>query len=114
MDEVIQDAAHYLQVYDIDLIYSWTPREYRLLVKGAQHREIDEYERMARSAMFNRYASNAKHAKEKKMFDADKARKRLDAGDKKYKDSKVINLQRYRKAKKAMELYLANQSKKGG
>ncbi|WP_164670968.1 hypothetical protein [Virgibacillus doumboii] len=113
MFQVIEDAAHYLQVYDIDLIYSWTPREFKTLVKGAQHREIDEFERMARNAMFNRYANNNKHAREKKMFDADKARKRLDQGDKGYKDSKVIDFTRYRKAKKAMQQYLSKQ-KKGG
>ncbi|MFT4415325.1 hypothetical protein ACLM5H_15800 [Fredinandcohnia humi] len=87
------------------MILSWTPREYRAFIKGAQHKEIDEYERMAKSAMFNRYAMNAKRASEKKMFDADKARKRLDNESKNWKDSRDVTLQqiRYKRMKKALE-----------
>lgn len=47
-------------------------------MKGAQLRNIDKYEYMAKSAMANAYASNSKRAKEKKIFDADKQRKLLD------------------------------------
>jgi len=35
---------------------------------------------MAKGAMFNRYAQNAKRANEKKMFNAKQARKNLDNG----------------------------------
>lgn len=113
MDEVIEDAAHYLGVYDNDLIFSWTPHEYRLKIRGAQHREIDEYERLAKGAMFHRYALNAKSAKEKKMFDAEKARKRLNQNDHGYKESRSIDLTRYHKAKKAMAEYMSNEFKGG-
>ncbi|NRS34075.1 hypothetical protein HWH77_05425 [Bacillus velezensis] len=57
---------------------SWTPNEYKLLLKGAKLREIDELELMARNAMFHRYAMNEKRPKEKKMFDANKARRQLE------------------------------------
>ena len=73
------DSAHYLEVYDIELIESWTPKEFRLLVKGSQLRNIDKYEYMAKSAMAYAYANNGgKKAKEKKIFDAEKQRKLLD------------------------------------
>ncbi|MCT6829417.1 MAG: hypothetical protein M3035_15160 [Bacillus velezensis] len=62
----------------MDLIMSWTPNEYKLLLKGAKLREIDELELMARNAMFHRYAMNEKRPKEKKMFDANKARRQLE------------------------------------
>lgn len=99
------DAAHYLHVYDTDLIMSWTPREFRNFVKGAQLRIVDTYEQMAKQAMFNRYAQNAKRANEKKMFDAALARKRVMSGDDGYKDSRKIDLTRYRAAKRAMANY---------
>ncbi|MCM3108767.1 hypothetical protein M3578_19390 [Bacillus velezensis] len=62
----------------MDLIMSWTPNEYKLLLKGAKLREIDELELMARNAMFHRYAMNEKRPKETKMFDAKKARRQLE------------------------------------
>ena len=63
----------------MELIESWTPKEFRLMVKGSQLRNIDKYEYMAKSAMAYAYANNAgKKAKEKKIFDADKQRKLLD------------------------------------
>lgn len=99
------DAAHHLHVYDTNLIMSWTPREFRNFVKGAQLRIVDIYEQMAKQAMFNRYAQNAKQAKESKMFDAKLARKRVMSGDDSYKDSRKIDLTRYRAAKKAMTNY---------
>lgn len=82
------DCARFLQVYDTELILSWTPREYRAFIKGAQHREIDQYERMANGAMFNSYAANAKRATVKKMFDADKARKKVERNDMDWKGSR--------------------------
>lgn len=92
-------------MFDTELILSWTPREYSAFVKGAQHREIDEYERLAKGAMFHRFALNAKRATEKKMFDADKARKRLEKGSKKWKDSKepIVDRTRYIRMKEALE-----------
>lgn len=49
-------------------------------MKGAQHRIIDEYELMAKAAMANRYAMNAKRASERKIFNAKQARKNLEKG----------------------------------
>lgn len=101
------NAAHYLQVYDVDLILSWTPREFKNFIKGAQLRIVDEYEAMAKQAMFNRYAQNAKRAKEKKMFDAQAARRRIMNGLDNWKESREpkINVDRYRAAQKAMKAY---------
>ncbi|WP_226639330.1 hypothetical protein [Priestia flexa] len=102
---IYTDCARYLGVYDIELILSWTPNEYRAFIKGAQHREIDEYERMAKAAMFNRYATNAKKANEKKMFDAKQARKRLEENDSRWKESREpsLNQKRYKRMKQALE-----------
>lgn len=89
------------------MILSWTPGEYRSFIHGAQLREIDEYEQLAKGAMFHRYALNAKRASEKKLFDADKARRRLEQGSKKWKDSRnpQVKQDRYEKMKKALEGY---------
>lgn len=96
-----------MQVYDPELILSWTPREYKNFIKGAQLRIVDTYEQMARQAMFNRYAQNAKRASEKKMFDAKTARKRVLDGLENWKDSSEpkINVDRYRNAQAAMKAY---------
>lgn len=59
---------------------SWTPSEYKALLKGAQHKQIDSFEFMAKEAMAHAYASNAKRPKERRIFDADKARKNLENG----------------------------------
>jgi hypothetical protein len=115
MNDVIEKAAHYLQVYDNDLIYSWTPHEFRLKIKGAQHRQIDEYEKEARAAMFGRVANNQKKVRETQLFNADKARKRLDRGSKNWNRSRdVISLEDHRKATKAMREYFKTANKKGG
>lgn len=113
---MLVNSSHYLEVYDTNLIYSWTPREYKNFVKGAQHREIDRYEQMAKGAMMNRYANNAKSVKEKKMFDADKARKRLNSDSKEWKDSRdsVMDLTRYKKAREALNDYKPTFKSKGG
>lgn len=42
-----------------------------------QLRVIDSYEMMAKSAMANRYAHHAKQAKERKIFDKEKALRSL-------------------------------------
>lgn len=69
---------------------------------------IDDYEKMAKSAFYNRYAMNTKHAKEKKLFDADKARKRLDSGSERWKESRKpsVSIEQYKKAKAAMDAYM--------
>ena len=67
-------------VFDIELILSWTPREYMTLFKGAQYRRIDDYEKIAKQAMANRYAQNAKRAREKAIFNAQKARRAVEKG----------------------------------
>lgn len=111
------DASHHLQVYDVELIFSWTPSEFKNFVKGAQYRVIDEFERMARGAMMHRYAMNAKSVKEKKMFDAQKARERLTNGSEGWKDSRVSiqSSKRYKEAREALDNYLPQLSvKKGG
>ncbi|MED4820479.1 hypothetical protein P9654_11545 [Bacillus atrophaeus] len=80
----------------MDLIMSWTPNEYKLLLKGAKLREIDELERMAKNAMFHRYAMNEKRPKESKMFDAKKAIRELErnitSNDNKWRESNVNEL----------------------
>nr|WP_309101683.1 hypothetical protein [Fredinandcohnia onubensis] len=96
------------------MILSWTPREYRAFIKGAQHREIDEYERMARSAMFNRYAMNAKRASERKMFDAEKARKRLNEDNANWKNSRDMDMKRLLKLNEAFKGFTPQFRKKGG
>lgn len=74
------DAARYMGETDIDKIMSWTPAEYLLLRKGFQHRRIDEYEFMAKTAMAIGYANNSKKAKEHRIFNAAKARRLLEKG----------------------------------
>lgn len=79
---------------------------------------MDEYQFSARSALFNRVAQNQKTITEKKLFDADKAHRRVEQGSKDYKDSKetLVSLERYRKSKEAMKEYLKQftTSQKGG
>lgn len=57
--------------------------------------------------MFHRYAMNAKRVSEKKLFDAEKARRRLEQGSKKWKESRdpQVKQDRYEKMKKALEGY---------
>lgn len=45
-----------------------------------QLRVIDSYEMMAKSAMANRYAHHANQAKERKIFDKEKALRSLSVG----------------------------------
>lgn len=100
----------------MELILSWTPNEYNAFIKGSQHKEIDEYEKLARNAMFHRYALNAKNPSEKKMFDANKARKRLESGSKRWKDSRdtEIKLNQYKRLKEALKGFKPVFHKKGG
>ena len=79
-DEIFTDAAHYLGVYDTELILSWTPKEFQNFVKGAHLSKIDQFELMAKTAMANRYAQHAKRASEKKIFNAEQARRNFELG----------------------------------
>jgi putative heme iron utilization protein len=96
-----------LQVYDTELILSWTPNEYRAFLRGAKHTEADQIEMLAKAAMFNRYAQNAKQASERKMFDAALAHKRIEKEMKNWKEAResVIPIEKYRKAKAALKIY---------
>jgi hypothetical protein len=67
-----------MNIYDIDLIMSWTPKQYLLLLKGAKHRNVDELERISISAIWSARASNEKRISAKKLFNADKERSRID------------------------------------
>lgn len=75
---MIVDSARYLQVYDVDLILSWTPKQFGLLLKGAKHKQIDDLEMMSYQAMMTAKASNAKRMTAKKLFDAKKAHQKVD------------------------------------
>lgn len=103
------DAAHYLGVYDLDVIYSWTPRQFHNLVKGSHLRKVDDYELAAAGALFTAKASNSKKKiKQKDIFDADKARKKIEnhkIGKGKADEASNLNLERYRKAQEAMKQY---------
>lgn len=95
------DAAQYLQVYDSEIIYSWSPREFQNFIKGSQLKKSDEYEMLATLALFNRYATNAKRPKLRDMFDIDKAKKMILNGGK--VTARRINTELYQKAKVAMK-----------
>lgn len=108
------DAAHYLGVYDIDLIYSWTPRQYQNLLKGARLKEIDEYEFASTTAIFNAVAQNTsrKNLKPKDIFDADKMRNQILSVEGKKEPEKYLGF--YNRAKAAMKNYRPQNGKKGG
>lgn len=94
----------------MDLIYSWTPRQFRNLVKGSLLRTIDSYELAAATALFTAKASNArKRIKLSDVYDSEKARKSLNNPTGKKSDS--FSIERYRKAKEAMKGYSPNNSK---
>lgn len=102
-----------MRVYDTDLIYSWTPREFKNFIKGSQLRKIDEYETAAISAMFTAKVKSKKRGiKLKDIYDAEKARNEI-LSTEKPKDNN-FNLERYRKAKQAMKGYQPSMQKKGG
>jgi protein tyrosine/serine phosphatase len=109
------DASRFLGVYDIELIYSWTPREYKNFIKGAKHREIDTLENEAISALFHRKASSEKRITLKKLFDADKAHKRLENNDNNYKDSRdvAVKQKQYKRMKQALKGYAPTFTKGG-
>jgi hypothetical protein len=77
-----------MNIYDIDLIMSWTPRQYLLLLKGARHRNVDELERMSYLALMTAKASGEKRVNAKKLFNADKERSRIDNPEIKQEEKK--------------------------
>lgn len=103
-----------MQIYDVELIMSWTPNEYKAFKKGALLQVIDEYDNMARMAVFHRIASNKKKLNvAKDLFDAKSARDRIANGDKAWKESKKIDTTRHAKAQEAMKKWAENLNKKG-
>lgn len=58
-------------------MYSWTNREYQNFLKGAHLNEIDELEKFSIGAMFNARANNEKRVNTKKLFNAEKLRKKI-------------------------------------
>lgn len=105
-------ASRYLHVYDIDTIYSWTPRQFKNFMKGAQLREADNWEREAANAFFTAKASNSRKTSVKELYDADKARKEILTDSTKEPVKKDLTL--YNAAKAAMKNYRAQVSKEGG
>lgn len=91
---------------------SWTPKEYLLKLKGAKHNLIDQYELMAKSAMANAYAQNAKRPKEKSIYNAEKARQMLERGF----NGDVVNIEkdRMKRMKKALTGFVPTFTPKGG
>lgn len=111
------NAARYLNIHDPELILSWTPHEYKLFLKGAQYRQIDEMELLTKNALFHRYALNKKgRVTPKKMFDADKARRMVDNGETGWRNARSgVNGSALRRANKALKgINLPDFIKKGG
>jgi hypothetical protein len=91
---------------------SWTPKAFLLKVKGAKHRLIDEYEKMAKSAMAIAYAQNAKRPREKKIYNAEKARVLLEKG---FKGNLIdVNRQQVDRMRNALKGFKPRFSKKRG
>ncbi|MEH6941531.1 hypothetical protein [Bacillus sp. JJ722] len=102
-----------MDVYDIDLIDSWTPNEYKAFIKGAQLRIVDEYDNMARMALFYRVANNKKKLNvQKDLFDAETARKRIENGTDDWKESKEMDTALFEKAQSDLKAWAL--SMKGG
>lgn len=64
---------------------------------------------LARGAMFHRYAMNEKRAKEKRMFDAETARKRVLEGREDFKEAKKLafSKEQHQKAHSALKNYMS-------
>lgn len=101
-------------MYDVDIIYSWTPREFKNFIKGARLRQIDEHERDSISALFNAVAQNSKkkNLKPKDIFDSEKARKQIDSVESVKEPEKYLG--RYHAAQAAMKAYRPQKGSKGG
>ncbi|MDA1478359.1 hypothetical protein [Bacillus changyiensis] len=111
------NAARYLNIHDPELILSWTPHEYKLFLRGAQYRQIDEIEMMTQNAMFHRYALNKKgQVSPKKMFNADKARRMVDQEKDGWREARDIgpDLEALRRMKKSLAGFQLNFTQKGG
>ncbi|AKQ71782.1 hypothetical protein NQS36_16475 [Bacillus sp. C1(2022)] len=112
------NAARYLNIHDPELILSWTPHEYKLFLKGAQYRQIDEMELLTKNALFHRYALNKKgRVTPKKMFDADKARKMVDNEEDGWRNARSlgVNPNALKRATDALKnITLPDFNKKGG
>jgi hypothetical protein len=82
---------------------SWDWNEYEALIQGATMRQIDELERAAQVALFNRVAQHKKgRLKIKQIFDAEKARKMFIDGNGEWKKARTdedINKKAERAAK---------------
>ena len=97
----------------MELILSWTPNEYKALLIGAQMKMVSDYENLAIQAMYIRKAENEKRLRLTDLFDAEKARKRILAGDKEWKQSKKINTSLYKKAQSDMKAWAEKLNTKG-
>ena len=64
-------------------MYSWANREYQNFLKGAYLFEADELERFSIAAIFNARAANEKRITSKKLFNADKVRKKINKSESK-------------------------------
>lgn len=87
---------------------SWTPNEYKALLKGAQMKMVSEYENLAIQAMYIRKADNEKRLKLTDLFDVEKARKRILEGDSAWKESKKMDTTLYKKAQADMKAWASN------
>lgn len=97
------DAARYLKIYDTNVIYSWSLREFENFMMGARLSKIDEHELAAVQAIFYTKAKSKKRIKGiKDIYDAEKARKELLKGT---VEAEPLHLDRYLKAKEAMKNY---------
>lgn len=108
---MLVDAANYLQVYDVDLIYSWTPREFKNFVKGAQLRKVYEHELSAANALFIAKTKNKKKLNLKDLYDGDKVRKEIDKGTSR---KEPLHMDRFHKAQQALKEMAKKSQKKGG
>ncbi|QFR56237.1 tail assembly chaperone [Bacillus phage 000TH010] len=101
--EIIRKARQYLKENDVKKILSWDFNEYKALIQGATMEQIDELERAAQVALFNRLAQHKKgKLRVTQIFDAKKARKMAMEGDEDWKKAQTdpeIN----KKAKRAEE-----------
>lgn len=74
---------------------------------------VSDYENLAIQAMYIRKAENEKRLRLTDLFDAEKARKRILAGDEEWKQSKEIDTSLYKKAQADMKVWADKLNKKG-
>lgn len=98
-----------MQIYDTDIIYSWSLREFENFITGARLRNIDDRELAAVQAIFYVKAKSKKRISGvKDIFDAEKARKETLKGT---TEAEPLHLERYEKAKLAMASYWTKSAK---